>query len=325
MSASSLSLIPPGPGGVRDYAALLGPALGAPLFELAADTPVAGLSGPLLCVHFSGYGYQKRGLPTWLLHTLREMKPRFGKLGIVFHELFAVGPPWGSAFWLSGMQRRLARDLLGLADFWLTSRESSARWLLDTRIQPAPHRVLPVFSNVGEPASIDSPREDRIVVFGSQGVRANVYEWNDGEVFRHASRQGLQLHDIGPSFAPGSALAKRLAEQGAVAHGKLDSAEVSALLSSAKFGAATYPIDAVAKSSVFAAYCAHGLCPILLSRDYGAHDGLVRDRHYASGFDAAARGSLDPLQIGREARAWYEPHGISMHQAAIRALAEEAR
>jgi hypothetical protein len=323
MQASSISLIPPGTGGVRDYASVISESLNAPLVELAPHTDTGALSGELLCLHFSGYGFQKRGVPTWLVQTIRDVRPRFHRVGIVFHELFASGPPWGSAFWLTGVQKRIARDLLTLADFWVTSREESGRWL-GQYSRAVPHKVLPVFSTVGELESISTARRNRLVVFGSAGVRTNVYQWADGEVFRCAQRHGLQIHDIGPSLHH-PALEGQLADEKVVVHGKLPAEEVSAALAEASYAALAYPVDYVAKSSVFAAYCSHGVCSILLSRDYSTHDGLVANRHYASGFDTLDTKTIRPALIGQEARTWYEPHRVSATQAAYKALAEEAR
>lgn len=322
-ASSSISIIPPGPGGVKDYALLVGAALEAPLVELTPQTPIDGFGGRVLLVHFSGYGYQKRGVPLWLVRAVREMRPRFDSVGFVFHELFAVGPPWRSAFWLSGIQKVIARDMLAMADFWITSREDSARWLLAARAEAMPHRVLPIFSTVGEPDAITNSRKDEIVVFGTSGVRANVYQWADGEIFRSAERKGLQIHDIGPAFPPQSALATRLAASGAVVHGKLPADEVDARMAAARYGALAYPAEDVAKSSVFAAYCAHGLCTILLSPSNRTRDGLVANRHYAFGFEALDDVGINPARIGREARSWYEPHRLSAHQAALRQLAAQ--
>jgi hypothetical protein len=325
MQAASISLIPPGTGGVRDYATTVGGPLRTPLLELTPSTDTSSLSGDFLLLHFSGYGFQKRGVPVWLVRKVRSLRTQFKAFGVVFHELFAPhGSPLGSAFWLSGYQKRIARQLLGLSDFWLTNREESGRWLLDQHGQAAPHRVLPVFSNVGEPSLINMDREPRLVVFGSSGVRANVYQWADGEIFRCAKRTGLEIHDIGPAIQD-SVLSQQLEQQGVVRHGKLSAEDVSRALSSAAYGALSYPTDYVSKSGVFAAYSAHGICPILLWQHYGTHDGLEANVHYAAGFGALDPSSIDARSIGRAAREWYEPHCVNAHVAALRTLITEAR
>lgn len=324
MGATFLSLVPPGSGGIRDYATVIGNCLHAPPFEMTRMTDVTALSGDCLLLHFSGYGYQKRGLPVWLVDQMRILRTRFQAFGVVFHELYASSPPWGSAFWLGAWQRRIARELLDLSDFWLTNREESGRWLLARR-DATPHRVLPVISNVGEPVSIDSGGADRaphLVVFGGPGVRANVYRWAGGEVFDCARRRGLVIHDIGPPLQDPS-LAQRLVHEKAVVRGRLSTREVSQALSSASYGALSYPTDYASKSSVLAAYSAHGLCPILLWNDYRPHDGLVAHVNYVPGF--AALDGVDARTIGRQARRWYEPHCVDAHVAALRTMRSEAR
>ncbi|MDM0012627.1 hypothetical protein QTH87_09320 [Variovorax sp. J22P168] len=320
-----ISVIPPGPGGVFDYAHLMGRGLDAPVVELAADSRIDGYGGRLLCLHFSGYGFQKRGVPFWLLRAMREMRPRFDNIGIVFHELFATGPPWRSAFWVSGMQKHIARELLGLADFWITSREGSARWLHGVQKREVPHRVLPIFSNVGEPDPVDQPRQPRLVVFGTREVREKAYAWQDGEIFRCAQRLGLRIHDIGASFAAGTLIAARLGQAEAVVHGKLPAEAVSALLSESSHGVVAYQLHFVAKSGIFAAYAAHGACPVLLAPSYEEADGLVAGRHYLAGFESVGQPSFDAALIGRQARDWYQPHCIAVHQAALLELDAEAR
>jgi hypothetical protein len=321
MGASFLSLVPPGTGGVRDYASVIGQSLQAPPFEMTRSTDVSSLSGDCLLLHFSGYGYQQRGVPLWLVEQVSRLRGRFQAFGVVFHELYASSPPWGSAFWLGAWQKRIARQLLDLSDFWLTNREESGRWLLARR-EAAPHRVLPVFSNVGEPASIDADRAPHLVVFGGPGVRANVYQWGGGEVFDCARSRGLVIHDIGPPLQD-AGLAQRLVIEKAVVHGKLSAQAVSQALSGARYGALSYPLDYASKSGVLAAYSAHGLCPILLWNDYRPHDGLVANLNYLPGFSALE--NFDAGVVGRQARQWYEPHCVEAHVAALRALCSEAR
>jgi len=321
MRASFTSLVPPGFGGVRDYATLVGNSLHAPPLEMTRATDVSALSGDCLLLHFSGYGFQKRGIPLWLVEHMRTLRTRFKSFGVVFHELYASSPPWGSAFWLAGWQKRIARELLDLSDFWLTNREESGRWLLARR-EATPHRVLPVFSNVGEPTLIEADRAPHMVVFGGPGVRANVYLWAGGEVFDCARRRGLVIHDKGPPLQD-AALAERLVQKKAVVHGKLAAPEVSRALSRASYGALSYPVDYASKSGVLAAYSAHGLCPILLWNDYRPHDGLVANVNYVAGF--AALDATDAWTIGQEARRWYEPHCVDAHVDALRQMSNEVR
>lgn len=324
MQASLLSVIPPGGGGVRDYAQMLGAPFQSPLRELTAQTDTGDWTGDVLLLHFSGYGFQKRGVPTWLLGETKRLRSRFGLFGVVFHELYASGPPWSSAFWLSGIQRHIARELLEQADFWLTNREIAAHWLRAQR-PSTPHRVLPVFSNVGEPTGLENEREASIAVFGSEAIRSQSYVWGDGEIFRFAKRHKLRIHDIGKPMQ-NAALAHTLAEAGVVAHGMLPAEQVSQLLANSRYGALCYPSDHVGKSGVFAAYAAHGTCPILLWKEWAAHDGLQPNLQYLAGFGALDAGKHpDPWLVGRAARRWYEPHCLAAHASALQALCDEAR
>ena len=65
-------------------------------------------------LHFSGYGYQKRGVPLWLVQGLQIWSRRAGRVPLltIFHELYATGRPWQSAFWLSPLQKQIARSIL---------------------------------------------------------------------------------------------------------------------------------------------------------------------------------------------------------------------
>src|SRR5207253_579189 len=50
-------------------------------------------------LHYVNYGFQKRGIPFRLLSILRALRKQHrGKLVTVFHELYASGSPWTSAF-----------------------------------------------------------------------------------------------------------------------------------------------------------------------------------------------------------------------------------
>ena len=195
-------LIPPGTGGVTDYANTLNRHLGARIVEGRPGTSLAEFGHGDLLVHLSGYGYHSHGAPAWLVERLREARPQLRRLGVFFHELYAWGPPWRSAFWVSYSQRRVAADIASIADFWLTNRASSGAWLRKVDAG-TPLRVLPICSTIDELATstvFDRPR--KIVVFGSGPVRAATYRALDESMLRWTADNGFQIHDIGP--APGS-------------------------------------------------------------------------------------------------------------------------
>src|SRR5258706_106895 len=79
-------------------------------------------------LNYSGYGYQKRGLPVDLYLTLRRLVKRNKvPLFIYFHELYAGGTHWrNSSYWLYPFQKKLCHLLLDLSTprFQLKAKES---------------------------------------------------------------------------------------------------------------------------------------------------------------------------------------------------------
>ena len=90
-------------------------------------------------------------------------------------------------------------------------------------------------------------------------------------------------------------------------------------MENALFGLLAYPVDYVAKSSVFAAYCAHGICPILYSKNYAQADQLKPHVHYLPG--SMAYGSKSKAAcVGQAAFEWYRPHRLAAHVATLQQL-----
>lgn len=318
MAPELVTLIPPGTGGVRDYAVIMSRHIPSRILAPTAQTPLTDYGSGDVVLNFSGYGYHPRGIPSWLVDRLAQLRARGARIGIFFHELFASEPPWRSAFWLGPKQRRIAAELGSLAHFWLTNCDMAAQWLR-ANCSPAPHRVLPVYSNVGEPAAAPGRRTDKIVVFGGPVIRSLAYRQLDAGFWRWVQAQGLSVHDIGPPIDSSSYA--RLCESGRIrAHGSLPAELVSQHLAEASFGLLCYPPQVVAKSGVFAAYCAHGVCTILLADHYQVHDGLEPGRHYAAGYAALETDAADPAALGAAGLAWYQPHRVEAHAQAFRAL-----
>lgn len=281
------------------------------------------LANDCIYLQYSGYGYAKRGAPLWLLKKIKKERSKIKKIGVFFHELYASGPVTSSAFWLSPMQRYITRRLAESSDFWITNREASAQWLRKYA-GDKPHAVLPVFSNVGEISTYSPERLARIIVFGSATLRSATYHAAGDTLFSWAREQQLELHDIGPIIND-LALSVLLKKAGVIQHGRLESDEVSKLLSAAMFGVIVYPIDFSAKSGVLAAYCAHGICPVLISKINDPVDGLIAGTNYLAGIPNKAIPKKIIQNIGSAAWNWYQPHRIMEHIETLNRLSIEAK
>jgi hypothetical protein len=325
MSAKVITfVVPPAEGGVRDYADILAAKfvkLGhdARVFAWSEDNPNAIdsyiASSDCIYLQYSGYGYAKRGAPLWLLRQLRSRRSSIKKLGIFFHELYAFRPPWKSAFWLSPVQRYVASGLVKLSDFWLTNQERSARWIA-YRAPEKLNMIFPVFSNVGEASDYVRERRRRAVVFGSPQKRAETWSAIEGVIFEWARLRNLELHDIGPPLE-NRRLNQLLDRAGVVRHGKLPLHEVSQMFSSSLYGVVAYPAEKLAKSGIFAAYCAHGLAAIVVSDRYEICDGLAPGMHYL--MMPAFNDDESPLlnEVGASAWAWYCGHSLDKQVVSI--------
>ena len=352
-----LQVVPPGVGGVRDFADALArqwqhqgvasprwalterAAAAQPLHQgvqaLLAHTDVNSRPAVLpVLVHYSGYGYHPRGLSGWLPRQLAELRRRHAvRITVYFHELHASGPPWRSAFWLGAFQARAAQQMAAQADALWTNADVHAAWLADCLTgltgwhgQPGQNHaalvVRPVFSTVGEPASPPplATRRADAVVFGSEAsrLRVAIALRRDSAVLRRWAVSGLvEVGSGAPTLAPIVGLATHFA-------GSLDQADVSALLQRCRFSLIDYPARLLAKSSVFAAYAAHGCAVINLRRENmlpspspTTADGLAAGTHYLP--VSAARESMDGSlhELVDRARSWYGRHTFAVQAAEL--------
>ncbi|PSR17671.1 hypothetical protein C8255_11455 [filamentous cyanobacterium CCP3] len=286
------------------------------LAEIYSETPIL--------LHYVGYGYAKRGYPNWLVEGLTNWKHRHhqAKLVTMFHEIYASGPIWTSAFWLSELQKRLVRQLLRLSDRVLTSKQLHAEVLQHIIDQQAafegdkrlPIPILPVFSNVGECKNVlPLNKRDRIlVVFGKLDTRLRVYQNCQNELLYTCERFGIRrIVDIGPanglkSFSTNSIPVEVLGSKSAF--------EVSKILSSAFAGFIDYPTDFLGKSGIFASYCAHGSLPIVRGPHRLDADGLIVGHHYWHlDFTNLGINVLAAQQIATNAHTWYQAHSLAAH------------
>jgi Glycosyl transferase 4-like domain len=333
--------LPPAVGGVGDYAALLaeelvrlgirttfvipdrppGEGLGRGTTTNVSPIPprADALAGRLdalhpdaVLLHYSGYGYAKRGAPVWLVQGLRRWQARApgGRLVVMFHELWAYGPPWTSSFWLSPVQRALAAALLRLGDALFTNTDLYARRLRRLTWDRQSVTVLPVLSNIGEtvdPRPLDA-REPLAVVFGKHGTRARAYAAMAKflPILRAAGIE--RIVDIGPPVDERVIVRSPLP---VFPYGYLDPTAASRAMSRARFGLLDYSLDLAAKSGIFAAYAAHGVVPLIRSAMGGSSDGL---RHGVNLVRTDHAPVLQPRyaaqRLASAIHAWYQEHAL---------------
>lgn len=300
------------PAGTSDLA-------GAPIGRRSAAALARQLTASgagVVLLHYVNYGFERRGCPRWLVGGVARWRAGAPgrRLVTFFHEVYASGPPWRSSFWTSPAQRRLAARLLRASDGAATSLALYGRMLARWRPSP-PVAVMPVFSTVGEPATVPpaGERDPRaMLVFGGAGNRRRAY----GEL-----RQALtaacralaiaEILDLGPPLPELPPVLDGLPVR---ALGVLPEKEVSGILLRSYAGFLGYPAPMLAKSTVFAAYCAHGLVPVCAwaLRRSGAAEALPPpcwepDREPAP---------PDPTALAERARTWYRDHDLA-HQAAV--------
>jgi hypothetical protein len=286
-----------------------GRALSEHLSKLCQNTDAAAV-----ILHVSGYGYQKRGAPMWLLEGMRIWRETRGKCRLlgIFHELFAKGYVWNSSFWLSRTQKHITRKIWDLCDGGLAIGSPYLNQLAAWRPGMVPLlRAMPVFSTIGEPNRVSpiAERPPNMVVFGQPGVELKVYAGPLYELSASIAKELgiLKIIDIGARISP---LPNHLGAVPIVSLGQLRPQSVSRYLMSCRFGLVNYDIARLEKSSVFAAYAAHGVIPVCIGSSVDPPHGLEEGKHFLR-WPIRAVPDLDAMQ--HSLVQWYEGHSTAKH------------
>jgi hypothetical protein len=283
------------------------------------------LSSNTILLHYVNYGYAKRGCPVWLVDGLQSWRTQNNNRSLVtmFHETYAFGPPWTSSFWLSPLQKNLAIRLVKMSDFCLTSRENYAKVL--SQLSLGKHQqipTLPVFSNIGEPEQVLplAKRSKRLVIFGSPSSRRRVYQESFAELERTC-----QLLEIEEIFDIGTSTNLTLSTVNKVPIlelGQRSTSEISHFLLNSLVGFFDYNPDYLAKSTIFAAYCAHGILPVSDRPSTLSMDGIEAGKYYwVPDLKTKNLHELPELQaIANNAYAWYQNHNLYVQCKTFAAL-----
>jgi len=251
---------------------------GFPIAELSLDS-VESLAQRYrhVILHYVNYGYQPRGIPFQLRDFSQQLRSHLsGRWITVFHELYAFGPPWRSAFWLRPFQVKIARNLIDLSDTCFVSNDVIANEIRAYDSNKAV-RILPVMSNFGEPElnKFGERSPGRWAICGgtalilrslrsfqtAQRMIPEIYRPQQLDVIGGSDDARIRnlLRDICQS-SPG--LSCRY-------HPEIAVGRASEILRDCAFGWINYFgrgrvwSGMIFKSTAFAACCAHGVVPIL--------------------------------------------------------------
>ncbi|HEY9652412.1 MAG TPA: glycosyltransferase family 1 protein [Coleofasciculaceae cyanobacterium] len=264
-----------------------------------------------ILLHYSNYPYLsgKLDAPFWLVRGLElAMKLRQIKLVVMFHELPML--KYKKINVLNPIQSIVSRRLAKLASTVITDSARFQAILSQWIKRPIP--CIPDFSTIGEPHKIKSlaERKRRIIVFGTTD-RNRVYANYLSELLFTCSSLGIEeIYDIGK---PLNLRLSDFKKMQVVEMGFQPSDVVSQLMLDSMAGFFDYsrfPGD-LGKSTVFAAFCAHGLIPIISQYNPSEADGLEMNQHYLVPGESLQNFSLSQLQtIADKAHNWYKGHSL---------------
>jgi len=277
-------------------------------------------------LHYVNYGFQKRGVPFSLLSILHELRRQHrGRFVTIFHELYASGPPWTSAFWLQPLQIHLAKSVGRLSDACIVSSDNFRREL--QRMVPNAHVELhPVPSGLGEPSLSPGHIANRdphqwVIVGGTALVERSLRSFRqllsripDSVAPRTLVVLGGHDNPVARSLLVDLPIESEYRP-------RIAAAEASEILKTCSFGWFNYfhrpdvETSVILKSSAFASACAHGVIPVFPHR--GSAVSLDGDHLPGPFFVERDRSEIpdahERAKISADIYDWYQRHASSEH------------
>jgi hypothetical protein len=336
--------VPGGVDGVGDYALNLAAKLrekfGYATVFAAADAPRSTMVSDFevrrldqlnrvqefdrMLLHYVNYGYQARGVPFGLLSSLRRMRQQHsGKLLTVFHELYASGSPWSSAFWLRPLQIYLTKSVARLSDVCIASSENFAREL--RRLAPKSQVHLhPTPSGLEEPSLSREQIVERdphrwVIVGGTVLAERSLRSFVRARQWIPESIVPRKLFVLGGSENPMTRLL--LADLGIESdyRPQIGATEASEILRMCSYTWINYfhrpDVDTavILKSSAFAAACAHAVIPVFPHR--GTPISIEGDQlpgpFWVEASCCQIPSANERSDVAAKIYGWYQQHGSS--------------
>jgi glycosyltransferase involved in cell wall biosynthesis len=272
--------------------------------------------GPII-LHYSGYGYAKKGAPLWLLDVLLDLKRNKPnqQLITVFHELEANGTFFSKAFWIYHLQRFICRTLADISsDILVTHSKNYQALLSHLNYKNYKLKHLPMCSTIGERSIADishNNRQSSAIVFGTLGRRKAAYK-----VHSQLIEQWLDVNQINKIIDIGKGndgIPDNYCGRPVERCGILDNNQIQNHLLNASIGLIEYPPELLGKSSIFAAYSAHGL-PTLTMRSDAKQKYLDQLKLNKNIFSIDNKPiNVQTKEIQEDILAWYSEHNAQSH------------
>ncbi len=268
-----------------------------------------------ILLHYSNYPYLQSRFkaPFWLADVLRTVKAeRDIPVVVMFHELPTL--KWKQLRVLNPIQSVVSQRLAHLATAVVTDSHHFKHHL--QQWTDASVDCIPDFSTIGEPLAHQvqplAKRKARLVVFGGSD-RVRAYQYLD---LLLATCKALGIEEIFDIGAKQNLDARMF---GAIAFTELGfqpAERVREILLDSAVGFMDYsrfPGD-LGKSSVFAAFCAHGVMPVCTAYNPSEADGIGAGQQYAVAGEALSLLTLQQRQqIASQARKWYCEHTLAVN------------
>ena len=284
-------------------------------------------------LHYSNYGLGHRGMPFELRRFAQRLRRSLpGKWITMFHELYASGPPWRSAFWTRPFQVKIARDLMDLSDACFVSNRVIGDEIRRYDSGKPVHQVA-IMSNLGEPHLTEFASRSPgcwAVCGGTKLLQRSLRTFLER---KHAIPEAFRperLYAIGGRRdARIEDLLRENTEMPVSYHPEVSAEAASEILEQCRFGWLDYygagkvwP-GLIFKSATVGAYCAHGVIPVF------AHEEgkiIFEGDSFPGPFGVSGGNPRFPqpgevAKIAAEIYAWYQKHASSHHTAEVYAKA----
>jgi len=256
-----------------------------------------------ILLQYSPYGLATRGLCFWVLKLIKDLKKKNIKLIVNFHELYAYSIfPWKSAFWLHLLQKYLFIRICMLADVAITP--SKKYFLKIKKFNKKKKEYFPTISSIGEAKKINKKKKI-LVIFGKKVLRAKVYRKFGYNIVNWSNINNYKIIDIGPPLE--KLIEKKYKKMGVNFYGILNNTKILNIFKNSKYGILDYDNERIDKSSVFAAYAANGVIPILMSEK--KCDILKKNYHYLTRLPLK---NINSKKISLNIFRWYIKHNTKI-------------